>query len=338
MNNPTIIVRNDIRIQMLRFIRKRSLSLSTIATSTLVILTIISMYYEYSYNCGINVKLWLCGTAMKSFICTSIKLYAEATENRYICSTNTIMLQKVIEMLDVFGMVWFCIGNLLVFNSTNCHQSIPLIFYLSVSYIIIVYLLVICVLILRFSLVTQQTTNNNGNNHRNINIINNLPTIPSNIDWKVWLETHNSYEMKYSDWKHINNHNNHKTLQSQDHKTLQSQESKIINQINESTKSIIDDETVTCVICLIEYQSNDMITLFPCNGKHLFHSICLYEWLTVARTRGITCPCCRESPMILHENIEENTNNNSNNNSNNNLNNNLNLNINIYQNISEEII
>lgn len=48
-------------------------------------------------------------------------------------SGNVHMLNKISEMLDVFGVVWFCIGNLLVFNDSSCKRQTPLIFNISLS-------------------------------------------------------------------------------------------------------------------------------------------------------------------------------------------------------------
>ena len=40
---------------------------------------------------------------------------------------------KIIEMLDIFGIIWFSIGNLLVFNQSTCQKNAPIIYFVSIS-------------------------------------------------------------------------------------------------------------------------------------------------------------------------------------------------------------
>eukprot|EP01033_Poteriospumella_lacustris_P009971 gene9971-7132_t len=57
---------------------------------------------------------------------------ADALESQILC------LQKLLDIVDVFGLVWFVIGNIFVFNNLACLQQ-PLVFYTSLAYIVYAY-------------------------------------------------------------------------------------------------------------------------------------------------------------------------------------------------------
>eukprot|EP00173_Palmaria_palmata_P004042 Plantae.Rhodophyta-Palmaria_palmata.ctg472.p1 GENE.Plantae.Rhodophyta-Palmaria_palmata.ctg472~~Plantae.Rhodophyta-Palmaria_palmata.ctg472.p1 ORF type:complete len:386 (+),score=33.34 Plantae.Rhodophyta-Palmaria_palmata.ctg472:173-1159(+) len=48
------------------------------------------------------------------------------------------------------------------------------------------------------------------------------------------------------------------------------------------------DGSVDCIICT-EDLNEDTVRMMPCNGKHVFHSQCIDEWLSA----HATCPTCR---------------------------------------------
>jgi len=61
----------------------------------------------------------------------------------------------------------------------------------------------------------------------------------------------------------------------------------------ESKKYNIEkDEDNRCVICYEAYESEDMVTLLPCN--HLYHTTCIKNW----GTYKAECPTCRAAIPI----------------------------------------
>jgi hypothetical protein len=58
---------------------------------------------------------------------------ADALESQILC------LQKLLDIVDVFGLVWFVIGNIFVFNNLACRHVSPLVFYTSLAYIVYAY-------------------------------------------------------------------------------------------------------------------------------------------------------------------------------------------------------
>lgn len=47
------------------------------------------------------------------------------------------LLLRLIELLDVFGVITFCVGNLMVIKAQNCYSDAPLSAFLSLSLVII---------------------------------------------------------------------------------------------------------------------------------------------------------------------------------------------------------
>ncbi|KAG0033545.1 hypothetical protein BGZ81_008121 [Podila clonocystis] len=49
----------------------------------------------------------------------------------------------------------------------------------------------------------------------------------------------------------------------------------------------LDQTAMSCVICLCEYEPDDLLRQMPC--RHMFHKECVDEWLKLKRT----CPLCK---------------------------------------------
>mmetsp|Transcript_5016 Transcript_5016/g.6533 ORF Transcript_5016/g.6533 Transcript_5016/m.6533 type:complete len:477 (-) Transcript_5016:86-1516(-) len=49
-------------------------------------------------------------------------------------------------------------------------------------------------------------------------------------------------------------------------------------------------ECENCVICLCEFEPNDMVTVLPC--RHIYHKECIEPWLT---SKSALCPMCKQS-------------------------------------------
>ena len=51
--------------------------------------------------------------------------------------------------------------------------------------------------------------------------------------------------------------------------------------------SKLDSERKQCVICLVDFNCGDKVTMLPC--IHMFHTDCIQSWL---KTKNF-CPLCR---------------------------------------------
>jgi hypothetical protein len=51
-----------------------------------------------------------------------------------------------------------------------------------------------------------------------------------------------------------------------------------------------ENERDTCCICMLPFESKEIIKLMPCNKKHIFHKTCIDKWLS----HNKNCPTCRK--------------------------------------------
>lgn len=66
--------------------------------------------------------------------------------------TTILFLQKFLDILDVLGVVWFALGNTLIFNSFVCMYISPMIFFVSLGYVIFGYVWFLLPLLMQCSL------------------------------------------------------------------------------------------------------------------------------------------------------------------------------------------
>ena len=52
----------------------------------------------------------------------------------------------------------------------------------------------------------------------------------------------------------------------------------------------------SCMICLIDFDEDSLVTPLPCDIRHYFHTTCIEQWLMV----NASCPLCK-SPVTLQE-------------------------------------
>ena len=48
-------------------------------------------------------------------------------------------------------------------------------------------------------------------------------------------------------------------------------------------------EHTECVICLMDFEKNEMVTALPCDVRHYFHAECISSW----SKKNSTCPLCK---------------------------------------------
>jgi hypothetical protein len=326
-------ISNDPRIVIILFIEAHALSLSCIFTATLVVITIYGVVKEYNNSCDQNIKLWLSGTALRALLATSVKIIAEGVTRQYISySGNPQIFHKIIEMLDVFGIVWFCIGNLLVFNDSGCKAETPFVFYTSLTYIVLVYFLFLSSMIIRISLAACPAS---VDLRSLLDSLHEAGLIPTNetVNWTAWLESYGCKEMSYADWRQA--HRKASSTSPTAPLSNERRDSSGIVQINnamhdgdQQQSDDLDGQMTSCPICLCDFDDNAqpmgdlenqavppasstsaedasdgpsntsaMIVSFPCPARHIFHAPCLHRWLAVTGSRrqtAVTCPVCRD--------------------------------------------
>ena len=62
---------------------------------------------------------------------------------------------------------------------------------------------------------------------------------------------------------------------------------------NYTKLQLIDNlEKNECIICMNKFNSPDEISLLDCDKRHIFHTICIKNWILKGRQ---ICPFCRKS-------------------------------------------
>lgn len=284
----------DIRRTIISIIIRYKLRLFTFRVILFTILTVFSNVIEINKTCKPDLKLWLNVIVGRSIVRLILQYFIYALVNGIISNSllDYTILYKLSEMFDVFGMVWFAVGNLLLFNGMSCRKYIPFSFYISFTYILMSYITIIIPFFLRVSLSLSPPSRNNENeiyqqfilirNRNNINndlqndaiynFVSNNPSFNSELNnvqnefWKNWLQERNCHEMKYTDL------------------------------IEKQNKTINLNEEAFCPICLLEYDDDNAVEYPIC--LHIFHSQCLHQWLHASGKKGsrnLSCPCCRST-------------------------------------------
>ncbi len=68
----------------------------------------------------------------------------------------------------------------------------------------------------------------------------------------------------------------------------------------EELQSIIDKisyKNERCAICQDKYKPKDKVGTLSCNGGHIFHKDCIYQWLKADNKKS--CPLCRQQNVIV---------------------------------------
>ena len=132
------------------------LLISSVGTILFSVSGIVSLLYEMESTCKPDLKLWLTISVGRSLVRLILRYLLELHERQIIVlRSNLGFINKMVEMLDVFGLVWFSVGNLLVFNGVNCASETPLVFLTSCIYIVCVYLYLFVPALLRLCFRTR---------------------------------------------------------------------------------------------------------------------------------------------------------------------------------------
>ena len=52
----------------------------------------------------------------------------------------------------------------------------------------------------------------------------------------------------------------------------------------------------SCMICLLNFDEDSLVTPLPCDIRHYFHTTCIEQWLAI----NASCPLCK-SPVTIQE-------------------------------------
>ncbi|ORZ12286.1 hypothetical protein BCR42DRAFT_440066 [Absidia repens] len=217
-------------------------------------------------------------------------------------STVKEWTQRLKSMLDLFGILWFIVGNYLVFTSDNCPYLASGFYFTIMAFVILGYLVILipvilcasvifclpCVLvILRLLNITDVPGMTAGASQEEILKI---PTFKyqapqeneSGTTTATTITTQQIYTQKKS--RSSSSSWSRRLMSRFSRKNKSSVETKSYPSI---TISCSDD--AMCSICLSEYETGDLICKLWC--EHHFHKDCVHEWLGLNNL----CPLCKQN-------------------------------------------
>jgi hypothetical protein len=208
--------------------------------------------------------------------------------------------------LDLFATLWFIIGNYLLFTTTRCQTTSPPVFYLSLTWVIVGYIIITipillclavifclpCVLVAMRMLNVSEATGMSGARD---DIIQKIPL----VKYKASMEGESTDTIiTMPPQTSIMTPSNESQSSRQDQPRKKSR-FKLFgrNRKGSSTSSvptvsppfpIPNSDDAVCSICLEPYEDGVELRHLWCS--HHFHKECVDEWLKLNKK----CPMCRE--------------------------------------------
>lgn len=270
----------NFRLEVLRFIHERPLAFSSFCTFILCAVSSFGFALEYgdSHRCRPDLYVWLVVVVVRSLlrlICVLLRGYVQhhLANTRTGASNHWFNLRyfstKTIEVLDMMGLIWFTVGNVIFFiASASCATLTPLIFSACAIYIGGWYLGIMLPLWLQFSLriipprdeqdrqyllrlISGMAPNlNRGANLSNEHLYgrDSSSSNPESLAqqeafWKQWLKLHGCEEFEYHGQGTFDDQNE---KQMQMHRGCSSS----------SCCTLEEGAEMQCAICLMNFTGN----------------------------------------------------------------------------------
>ncbi|CAO3589328.1 unnamed protein product [Absidia cylindrospora] len=215
-------------------------------------------------------------------------------------STIKEWTQRLKSMLDLFGILWFIVGNYLVFTSDNCPYLASGFYFTIMAFVILGYLVILIPVILCASvifclpcvLVILRLLN-----------ITDVPGMAAGASQEEILKIPT---FKYQSPQENESDTTTTTATQQIHTQRKSQSSlsswsrRFMSRFSRKNKNsvamksyppitITCSDDAMCSICLSEYETGDLICKLWC--EHHFHKDCVHEWLGL----NSLCPLCKQN-------------------------------------------
>ncbi|KAL9558957.1 hypothetical protein MBANPS3_000658 [Mucor bainieri] len=203
--------------------------------------------------------------------------------------------ERLRSLVDLFAVLWFIVGNYLLFSSKTCSALAPRLYYTSLAYVLIGYLVVIVPILLCTSAIFCLPCVMLGMRVLNIPEMDGMEQGARQEE----ISKVPVYRFRTSD-------NSQQTQQQQQQGvTTQPPEQKSKGVLGnlmrggyrhqmDAEQGPVDDIFITpsedamCCICLAEYEDQDLLCRLWCG--HHFHKSCLTEWLALNKK----CPLCKQ--------------------------------------------
>ncbi|GBC00992.1 hypothetical protein RclHR1_04020018 [Rhizophagus clarus] len=238
-------------------------------------------------------------------------------------------VDRLKSFLDLFATLWFIIGNYLLFTTISCQRTSPPVFYLSLTWVIVGYIIITipillclavifclpCVLVAMRMLNVSEAAGMSGARD---DIIQKIPL----VKYKASTEGESTDTIITMPPQTSIMTPSNETQPRQDQPRKKSRFKRLFgrNRKGSSTSSvpvvsppfpIPNSDDAVCSICLEPYEDGVELRHLWCS--HHFHRECVDEWLKLNKK----CPMCREDveemAMAAEQNRRKTTNTNNNN-------------------------
>jgi len=265
-----------------------------------------SVIVEMKTYCDPSLKIWLiimsCYLIIRSGVERGVRSLRAAIERVELANADgqeglghtrcnlgmyTVSI-KFMELLDVFGVITYCVGNLMIIKSQSCYKVTPISSYCSLTLVLLTNACLLLPFIRKLFILCSY--NSNGLDAEMIVLRGRQPSanLPQNDEelrnfMSAWLQSYGAYAKPFVDMP----------VSGEAAVGISMASCPICLQAFESAEKVCDPSS-------LEYVEAVSVVPFPCTALHLFHSDCLISWLTVTARRGaqLTCPCCREEASL----------------------------------------
>jgi len=298
------------------------LILNLIVVLIQVVVTVTVLVISRNEDCDKPLSLFLILYIARVIVAcpVNVYLYLNPRENRRGQNQNENENQRrdgwvdrLKSFLDLFATLWFIIGNYLLFTTNTCQKTSPAVFYLSLTWVIVGYIIITipillclavifclpCVLVaMRMLNVTEAT----GMSGAKEDIIQKIPLVIYRTSEEGGESTDTVIEIPPTQTPQMspNNETQLPQLPRQDQSPRKKSRIKQLfsgNQKGSSTSPtpivappffIPNPDDAVCSICLESYEDGVELRHLWCS--HHFHKECVDEWLKLNKK----CPMCRE--------------------------------------------
>ncbi len=186
---------------------------------TLLIVSIVGFSMEFNNKCSSEMRVWLIIQLLFIFMRIGLKQIQKSYVEEHIPNILADTIHTVLRYLEALDLIWFAIGNLFIFNDIKCIPKSPIIFSVSIVYLLSCYFIWMLLCYLSQQLARRRATENvqftlpvndiaaqlhinmltriNAASQNRNNSTTDLTTEESQY-WRQRLETYNCVEVKYS--------------------------------------------------------------------------------------------------------------------------------------------
>ncbi|KAI8337856.1 hypothetical protein BD560DRAFT_413009 [Blakeslea trispora] len=234
---------------------------------------------------------------------THISQEANEEQHSYEGSHNLVTgwVDKLKSLLDLFAILWFIVGNYLLFSPSDCLRHADLYYYTVLTWVLFGYMILLVPLLACASIVFCLPCVLVALRAFNINIANIMMGGSKEEIAKIpvfrYKRAEPAQETEEAQAHSLANDHTNKSIKS----VVSSKRHNWIRQFmqrHHKSKSTQDQQTyqyltlpqsedAVCSICLCEYENEEFVCKLWCN--HQYHKDCVHEWLGL----NSKCPLCK---------------------------------------------